>query len=120
MIGQVMNRVDGPFKVTGRARYSYERPDFGRGAVGYMLGATIAKGRIARMDVTAAERAPGVLLVMTPENAPAQSPRDGSFPDQFGRPWPVLAGDRVTFFGQPVALVVAETFEQARAAAALI
>ena len=120
MIGQAMNRVDGSLKVTGRARYSYERPDFGRAAVGYMLGATIAKGRIARMDVTTAERAPGVLLVMTPENAPAQSPRDGSFPDQFGRPWPVLAGDRVIFFGQPVALVVAETFEQARAAAALI
>ncbi|WP_375458588.1 xanthine dehydrogenase family protein molybdopterin-binding subunit [uncultured Enterovirga sp.] len=120
MIGQALNRVDGPLKVTGRARYSYERPDFGRAAVGYMLGATIAKGRVTRLDVTAAESAPGVLLVMTHRNAPAQAMRNGSSPEGFGRAWPVLEGDRVTFFGQPVALVVAETFEQARSAAALV
>ena len=120
MIGQSIGRLDGPLKVTGRAPYSYERADFGRPAVGFMLGATIAKGRIARIDASAAERAPGVLLVMTHRNAPPQGPRDGRFPEQFGRPWPVLEGEAVTWFGQPVALVVADTFERARAAAALV
>ena len=120
MIGQATDRVDGPLKVTGRARYAYERQDFGRPAVGFMLGASIANGRIARMDTAAAERAPGVLHIMTHSNAPAQGARDGGVPDQFGRPWPVLEGDRIAWFGQPVALVVAETFEQARGAAGLI
>lgn len=120
MIGQAINRVDGPLKVTGRAQYSYERTDFGRAAVGFIVSATISKGRIVRIDTRVAERAPGVLLAMTHRNAPAQGPRDGGFPDQFGRPWPVLEGERVSFFGQPVALVVADTFERARAAAALV
>ncbi|WP_120009859.1 xanthine dehydrogenase family protein molybdopterin-binding subunit [Teichococcus vastitatis] len=120
MIGRAVSRVDGPLKVTGGARYAYERQDFGRAAVGFILGASVAKGRIVRLDTAAAERAPGVLHVMTHWNAPAQGPRDGSLPDQFGRPWPVLQGERVSWFGQPVALVVAETFEQARSAAALI
>ncbi|MFC7556468.1 xanthine dehydrogenase family protein molybdopterin-binding subunit [Pseudoroseomonas wenyumeiae] len=104
----------------GGARYAYERQDFGRAAVGFILGATIAKGRLVRLDTAAAERAPGVLHVMTHRNVPAQAARDGSLPDQFGRPWPVLQGDRVSWFGQPVALVVAESFEQARAAAGLV
>ena len=120
MIGQAIDRVDGPFKVTGRAHYAYERQDFGKAAVGFILGATVAKGRIARLNTTAAERAPGVLHVMTHWNAPAQGPRDGSLPEQFGRPWPVLQGEGVSWFGQPVALVVAESFEQARSAAGLL
>lgn len=120
MIGKATNRVDGPLKVTGSAPYAYERSDFGRAAVGFILGATIAKGRMTRLDTRAAEGAPGVLHVMTHRNAPSQAPRDGSVPDQFGRPWPVLQGEAVTWFGEPVALVVAETFERARSAAALI
>jgi xanthine dehydrogenase YagR molybdenum-binding subunit len=121
MIGQSTNRVDGPLKVTGGARYAYERQDFGRPAVGYMLGASIAKGRLLQLDTAAAERAPGVLLVMTHRNAPPQAPRDGNSPGrQFARPWPVLQNDVIGWFGQPVALVVAESFEQARAAAGLI
>ena len=120
MIGQALDRRDGPAKVTGRARYAYERQDLGRTAVGYILGSTIATGHITGIDTAAAERAPGVLLVMTHRNAPSQHGRDGSFPDAFGRPWPVLESARITFFNQPVALVVADTFEQARAAALLI
>lgn len=120
MIGQAISRRDGPLKVTGAARYSYERQEAGPAAVGIMVGATIAKGRITRIDVAKAERAPGVALVLTHRNVPAQGPRNGSYPDQFGRPWPFLMGDRVEFFGQPVALVVAGSFEQARAAAALV
>lgn len=120
MIGQPMDRLDGPLEVTGGARYAYERVDFGRAVVGFILGATIAKGRIMRLDTAAAERAPGVLHVMTHRNVPMQAPPDATLPEQFGRPWPVLQDDRVTWFGQPVALVVAETFEQARGAAGLI
>lgn len=120
MIGQAISRIDGITKVTGAAQYAYERDDFGRAAAGFMLGAGIAKGRITRIDTDAAERAPGVLLVLTHANVARQGPRNGSSPEGFGRAWPVLESDRVTFFGQPVALVVAETFEQARAAAGLI
>ena len=57
---------------------------------------------------------------MTHRNAPEQSPFDETVPNQFARPWPVLSSDRVEHFGEPVALVVAATFEQARSAAALI
>lgn len=120
MIGQALNRLDGPLKVTGQARYSYERQDAGPAAYGFMLGATVAKGRIAGIEIAHAEAASGVALVLTHRNVPAQGPRDGGVPDQFGRPWPVLVSDRVEHFGQPVACVVAATFEQARAAAALI
>jgi len=120
MIGQAISRRDGPLKVTGGALYSYERKDAGPAAVGFIVGATIAKGRIVRIDARQAERASGVALVLTHRNVPAQGPRDGRLPDQFGRPWPVLMGERVEFFGQPVAFVVADTFEQARAAAALV
>jgi xanthine dehydrogenase YagR molybdenum-binding subunit len=121
MIGQGIDRADGPLKVTGGARYAYERQDFGRAAVGFIVGASIAKGRLLKLDITAAERAPGVLLVMTHHNAPSQAPSDGNSPGrQFARPWPVLQGDHVAWFGQPVALVVAGSFEQARAAAGMI
>ena len=120
MIGQALNRIDGPLKVTGGAVYSYERQDAGAALHGFIVGAAIAKGRITVLDATLAERAPGVALVLTHRNVAAQAVRDGSLPDSFARPWPVLVGDRVEFFGQPVAFVVAETFEQARAAAALV
>ena len=120
MIGQATNRIDGPLKVTGGAAYSYERQNAEPALHGFIVGAATAKGRIAALDVSAAERAPGVALVLTHRNAAAQAVRDGSLPDSFARPWPVLVSDRVAFFGQPVAFVVAATFEQARAAAALV
>lgn len=120
MIGQAKNRTDGISKVTGAAKYSYDRDDFGRAAVGFMLGAGIAKGRIERIDTGAAERAPGVFLVMTYRNVPRQAARNGNSPEGFGRAWPVLEGDQISFFGQAIALVVAESFEQARGAAALV
>ena len=120
MIGQAINRIDGPLKVTGGAAYSYERQDADPALYGFVVGATVAKGRITTMDTAQAERAPGVALVLTHRNVAAQAVRDGSLPDSFTRPWPVLVDDRITFFGQPIAFVVAETFEQARAAAALV
>lgn len=120
MIGQGISRLDGPAKVTGAARYSYERQDAGPAAYGFMVGARIAKGRILHIDASRAERAPGVRLVMMHRNAPAQGTRDPSVPSAWARPWPVLISERVESFGQPVALVVADSFEQARAGAAMV
>lgn len=119
MIGSSINRIDGPLKVSGRAAYSYERQEAGQALHGFIRGAEIAKGRVSRIDVSAAEKAPGVVLVMTHLNAPAQGPIDRSL-IQWEQPRPVLVSDRIGHFGQPIAFVVAVTFEQARAAAALI
>jgi xanthine dehydrogenase YagR molybdenum-binding subunit len=120
-IGEAIDRVDGPLKVRGQATYSHEYVEGGRPAYGFMLGAAIAKGRIAAIDTTAAERAPGVLLVMTHRNAPVQSPFGPPVVrDPFARSRPVLVDDRIHYYDQPVALVVAESFEAARDATALI
>lgn len=120
MIGQPIDRTDGLLKVTGRARYSLDRRDAGQPLSGVLLGATIGRGRIVRIDSAAAERAPGVALVMTHRNAPVQGALDTSVPGQFARARPVFASDRVRHAGQPVALVVADTLENAQAAAALV
>lgn len=118
MIGEGINRTDGPLKVTGRARYSAERKEPGTTLHGYILGASVASGRIARIDTTAAEAAPGVRLVWTWRNVPAQAAAPDK-PDLFDAD-PQLVDDRVTRYGMPVAFVVAESFEAARAAAGLI
>ncbi|WP_207482921.1 xanthine dehydrogenase family protein molybdopterin-binding subunit [Arenibaculum pallidiluteum] len=119
MIGAAISRIDGPLKVAGRAAYSYERQDAGPALYGFIRGAAIAKGRITLIDARDAEAAPGVTLVLTHLNAPPQAPLVAK-PTIFDRPNPQLAGDGISYYGQPVALVVAETFEQARAAAALV
>ena len=79
----------------------------------------IGKGRIAGIDTTAAEAAPGVRLVLTHRNAPQQGPFVHK-PTIFDRPHPQLTSDTIAYYGEPVAFVVADTFEQARAAAALV
>jgi xanthine dehydrogenase YagR molybdenum-binding subunit len=85
------------------------------------VSAAIAKGRVVGVDVSDAERASGVLLVLTQDNAPPQTPWGPvDLPDRFARAEPALDSDAVRYFGFPVAFVVAETFEQARAAAALV
>jgi xanthine dehydrogenase YagR molybdenum-binding subunit len=118
MIGASVNRVEGPHKVTGRTRYSAERQDAGETLHGFVVGSAIGTGRIARIDTAAAEAAPGVRLVLTHRNAPEQEPMgpDSDLHD----PHPQLDSDRIRHYGQPVALVVADTFEQARGAALLI
>jgi xanthine dehydrogenase YagR molybdenum-binding subunit len=113
-VGKPLDRVDGPLKVSGRARYSYEVLQGAATAYGYVVQATIGKGRIKSIDTSAAERAPGVLLVLTHRNAPAQG--SGNHHDAH----PVLTGPAVSYYGEPVAFVVAETFEQARSAAYLV
>jgi xanthine dehydrogenase YagR molybdenum-binding subunit len=115
LVGQPLDRVDGRDKVTGAARYAYEkRDDVANAAVGYLVTASIAHGRIAAIDAVATRRSPGVLLVLTHENAPPQG--TGNHREAC----PQLTGPEVAHYGQPVALVVAETFEQARAAAFLL
>jgi xanthine dehydrogenase YagR molybdenum-binding subunit len=120
MIGQPINRVDGPLKVSGRATYAYEHWDVGQPLYGFIAGAKIGKGRITRIDTSRAERSPGVHLVMTHQNAPAQGTPDPSVRSQYSRAYPVLSGTGIDHYGEPVALVVATTYEQARAATCLV
>lgn len=120
VIGQPLDRVDGKAKVTGAARYAADTYTGRRPAVGVIVGATVAQGTIASIDTGAAERAPGVVLVMTHENAPKQAEFKRDAEDRHGRAKPQLVGRQIDHHGQPVALVVAETFEQASAAARLV
>src|ERR1700730_4570935 len=120
-IGLPLDRVDGQLKVTGRATYAFEYATQGGAAYGVIVPAAVAKGRVVSVDVRDAERAPGVLLVLTKDNAPPQSPWGPvDLPDRFARAEPALDSEEVRYFGFPVAFVVAETFEQANAAAALL
>lgn len=114
VVGQPTPRIDGPLKTTGTAPYAYERHDAAPDAVyGYVVGAGIAKGRIASMDLRAARAAPGVLAIVTARNAGKLG--KGSF--NTAR---LLGGPDIDHYHQAVALVVASTFEQARAAAQLV
>lgn len=118
MIGEGISRTDGPLKVTGGAAYTADRQDAGPPLYGVIRGAAIGKGRIVSIDTRAAEAAPGVRLVWTHLNAPAQAPvRDNA---GLTDAHPQLANDRVEHYGAPVAFVVADSFEEARAAAALV
>ena len=114
VVGQPLDRIDGPLKTTGKAPYAYERHDVvARQAYGHVVGAGIAKGRIASMDLTAAKAAPGVITIVTARNAG----RLGKGKMNTAR---LLGGPEIQHYHQAVALVVAETFEQARAAAQLV
>jgi xanthine dehydrogenase YagR molybdenum-binding subunit len=114
VIGQPAERIDGPAKVTGTARYAYEQHDVaGPQAYGFIVGAGIAKGRILSIDTEQAKAAPGVLAVVTAAGA-------GPLGKGVFYAARALAGPEVDHYHQAVALVVAETFEQARAAAFLV
>ncbi|WP_033290363.1 xanthine dehydrogenase family protein molybdopterin-binding subunit [Amycolatopsis jejuensis] len=109
-------RLDAPQKVTGLAKYALDN-NFPGMVYGYVVLSTIAHGEIEAMDVTAAKSAPGVIGVYTPfdplELRPTTSPMMGEL-------WLPLQDRDVQFYGQPIGMVVAETFEQARDAAGLI
>lgn len=113
LLGQPLDRIDGPLKVTGRAPYAYEYREGGAPAYAFLVEAGIATGRLMAIDTGAAKKAPGVILVLTYKNAPKQDPKTDSSAPQ-------LIDDKILHHGQPIALVVAETFEQARAAAYLM
>jgi xanthine dehydrogenase YagR molybdenum-binding subunit len=120
-IGRPLDRVDGRLKVIGKATYAYEYAAQGAAAYGVIVPGAIGKGRVLGVDVRDAERAPGVLLVVTNDNVPSQTPWGPvDLPDRFARAEPALNTDVVRYFGFPVAFVVADTFEQATAAAALV
>jgi xanthine dehydrogenase YagR molybdenum-binding subunit len=122
-IGTPTSRVDGRAKVTGAAKYAAElnAPGLAHGSV---VTSTIAKGRIARIDASRALGVAGVIEVLTHENRPPMADDDRSYHDdaapEEGSPFRPLYGDRIMFSGQPVALVVAEDWETARFAAALV
>lgn len=113
-IGKPTRRIDGPLKVTGTAPYAYERHDVVAGQLyGYPVGSTIAKGRITAMDTSAAKDATGVVAVITTlDIAP--------LPLGMNNVARLFGGDVIEHYHQAIAVVVAETFEQARAAASLI
>ena len=120
-VGLPLDRVDGRLKVTGKAPYAYEYAAHGAALYGVIVPASIGKGRVAAVDVRDAQSAPGVRLVLTKDNAPPQHPFGPvDLPDRFARAMPALNNDEVPYFGFPVAFVVADTFEQATAAAAMV
>jgi xanthine dehydrogenase YagR molybdenum-binding subunit len=114
VVGQSFSRIDGPLKTTGTAPYAYERHDVAANqAYGYVVGAAIGKGRIAGMDLSQAKAAPGVLAIVTADNA-------GKLDKGRLNTAKLLGGPEIQHYHQAIAVVVAETFEQARAAAQLI
>src|SRR5579864_152133 len=110
--GAPLNRLDGVQKVTGAATYAYEYPVEGVTYV-FPVQSTIARGRISSIDASAARALPGVIAVLSHENAPRITPLD----DQ---DLAVFQSDAVAYRGQFVAAVVAETLETARQAASLV
>ncbi|HTJ26223.1 MAG TPA: xanthine dehydrogenase family protein molybdopterin-binding subunit [Candidatus Limnocylindria bacterium] len=116
LIGPAVDRVDGRLKVTGAAKYSAEYALPGM-AYGVLVLSTIPSGRILGIDTSAARAADGVIGVLTHENAPRVDPRGKGGGD---RTLPVLQDDLVRYDRQPVALVVADTFERATDAASLV
>ncbi|ANI53992.1 aldehyde oxidoreductase molybdenum-binding subunit PaoC [Pseudomonas sp. DR 5-09] len=114
VIGKPTDRIEGPLKTSGQAPYAYEQHEAVKNqAYGVMVGSAIAKGRITRIDLEAARAAPGVLTIVTAANA-------GKLGKGQYNAAHLLAGPQVQHYHQAVALVVAETFEQARAAAQLV
>ncbi|RKF22588.1 xanthine dehydrogenase family protein molybdopterin-binding subunit [Altericroceibacterium spongiae] len=114
VVGRAQDRIDGPLKVTGRAKYAYERHEAVPGQLyGYILGSGIACGRITDMALDDARRASGVVDVISTLDYEPVPLSDYNTANLFG-------GDEIQHYHQAIALVVAETFEQARAAAHLI
>ncbi|MBK0081720.1 xanthine dehydrogenase family protein molybdopterin-binding subunit [Kosakonia sp. S58] len=114
VVGQPHDRIDGPLKVSGRAHYAYEWHDvLPNVAYGYIVSAGIAKGKISEINCDAAGNAPGVLSIITADNA-------GPLGKGERNAATLLGGPQIEHYHQAVALVVAETFEQARTAAGLV
>src|SRR6478735_11382933 len=114
VVGRPTDRIDGKSKTTGTAPYAYERHDVApNAAYGYVLGAGIAKGRVRRIETAAAKAAPGVIAIVTTLDTPRIERGVMNVAYLFG-------GDVIQHYHQAIAVVVAETFEQARAASFLV
>lgn len=114
VVGQPIRRIDGELKTTGGAKYAYEwhDPDISY-VYGYPVASAISKGRIKSIDTSAAKRAPGVLSVVTTLDVGKREKGEYNTASLFG-------GDVIEHYHQAIAVVVAATFEQARAAASLV
>lgn len=121
-IGKAQSRVEGAAKVTGKARYAADYNVAGL-AYGCIVSSAIAKGRIVSIDSTEARKFPGVLEIFTHENNPLAGRATIDYGDEVappGSPFRPLHDDQIRFACQPMALVVAESFETARYAASLV
>jgi xanthine dehydrogenase YagR molybdenum-binding subunit len=112
-IGEAISRVDGFLKVTGTANYAMDFP-VANAVYGYIFKSEIAAGKILDIDTSAAEKADGVIAVITHKNAPKLTPSRSL------RGGAILQDADIEYFGENIGVVVAETFEQARFAATLI
>ena len=119
IIGAALGRVDGPLKTTGRAMYAMDY-SFPHMAYGVAIGSTAANGTIRSINIGKAEKMPG-LLVLTHENinATLRVP-EGQRPGRISETRGPLEDNNISYWGQYVALVVADTFQQAQAAAAAV
>ncbi|HJO67837.1 MAG TPA: molybdopterin cofactor-binding domain-containing protein, partial [Sphingomonas sanguinis] len=114
VVGRAQDRIDGPRKTTGMAAYAYEHhKEAPNAAYGWIIGAAVAKGRIRSMNLDDARGAPGVLAIVTANEAGPLG--KGNF-----NTVKLLGGPDIDHYHQAVAIVVAESFEQARAAAGLV
>ena len=124
VVGKSTDRIEGPLKTTGTARYAHEHQDVifkdvvssntgSKIVYGYIVGSAIAKGRIGSINLKSAEAAPGVLAIVTAENAGELSKGEHNTAT-------LLGGPKIEHYHQAIAVVVAETFEQARAASQLV
>jgi xanthine dehydrogenase YagR molybdenum-binding subunit len=122
-IGDPLDRIDGRLKVTGGAKYAVEY-NFKDIAFGVLVTSTIAKGRIKSIDTKAAEKAPGVLAVITHLNSPKVPGYERQVNNEesrvYGQEFRVFYDDKIYFNNQPIALAIADTFERANYAASLI
>ena len=121
-IGQPISRLEGFQKVTGEAKYAaeYKTPDL---LYGYILNSIITKGKIVAINTEKAKALPGVKEVFTHKNRPSLAWFDLQYSDMDappGSPFRPLYNEEIKFYGQPIALVVADTFEMARYAVTLI
>ncbi|WBV53682.1 xanthine dehydrogenase family protein molybdopterin-binding subunit [Chryseobacterium gambrini] len=121
-VGQSINRLEGHLKVTGQAKYAaeYDAPDL---LYGYIVNSSITKGKIKTIDTSEIKKLEGVIEVFTHENKPSTAWFDFQYADMDAPPGTVfkpLKDNIIRYNGQPIALVVAETFEMARYAAAKI
>src|SRR3954471_7747961 len=118
-IGQPLTRRDGVLKVTGAARYAADQHPPGV-LYAVLAVSSIARGRVAFIDVAAAKAHPGVVAVITPANRPALAQDPDAKTNPFMFRLDLLQSDRVRYANQPIAVVVAETLEAATEGAALL
>lgn len=115
MLKEDTDRVDGILKVTGQAKYfaEYELPGL---TYGVLVTSTITKGKITGLDTKAAENAPGVIAVVSHLNKPSAT----AYEQEGGPQMKIFYTDKIFYNGQPIAIVVANTFERATYAASLV